>query len=468
MITEKKKRLLYVIVDYLSTLVAVIVFSFVRYFWVDKLHNVSSLGSFFSSQGVVHTLLLFPLFMLLVYYLSGYYVKVSNKSRVEEFMSTLISVPLGTICFFMVVLLNDVLPKRTSNYGIIIILFAILFFFVYISRYTLTTILINRSRRNNIGANLMYIGNAAGLSEFIQNKNLGFNKRLSDKSVIFDEDEDISSIQIKEILKNNIDDVVLNNISGFYLALPRVENETWLRILGELYLFDKPIYVSSDDYRLLTSRVVYKDILDEPLMDISRTDQTDMVVSLKRAFDVLFSALGLILASPLIASFAIAVKISSKGPAFYSQERIGIHRKPFRLYKIRSMVADAESAGPALSSDNDERVTPVGRFMRKYRIDELPNLWNVLKGDMSLVGPRPEREFFLEKIRESAPYCVLLHQVRPGLTSLGMVKYGYASNIEEMIERLKYDLIYIQNISPSFDIKILFYTVRAVVRGEGK
>ncbi len=164
---------------------------------------------------------------------------------------------------------------------------------------------------------------------------------------------------------------------------------------------------------------------------------------------------------------AIIIKRQSPGPVIYRQTRIGRHKRPFNILKFRSMRVDAETNGPSLSTVDDPRVTPVGRFMRKYRIDELPQFWNVLRGDMSLVGPRPEREFYIRRILERAPYYSLIHQVRPGITSWGMVKYGYASSVEQMIERMKYDLLYIENLSFGVDIKIIFYTFNTVITGKG-
>lgn len=219
---------------------------------------------------------------------------------------------------------------------------------------------------------------------------------------------------------------------------------------------------------MLVSRVPYDNLLSEPLVDISRSSLSDSVVAMKRMLDVAGSSVGLILSAPLMLVLAVLIKIKSSGPVFFSQERVGYHRKTFMIHKFRTMRVDAEAGGPSLSSDDDPRVTGIGRFMRKYRLDELPNLWNVLRGDMSLVGPRPEREYYLKKLHRLAPHCALLHQVRPGLTSLGMVKFGYASSVDDMAARLKYDLLYIQNISISLDLKIMFYTIRTISRGEGK
>ena len=164
---------------------------------------------------------------------------------------------------------------------------------------------------------------------------------------------------------------------------------------------------------------------------------------------------------------ALLIRRDSAGPVFYRQRRVGLHRKEFSIIKFRSMIVEAEVDGPALSSDHDSRVTRVGRFLRRYRLDELPQFWNVLCGDMSLVGPRPERAYYLEHLLKAEPAACTIHNVRPGLTSLGMVKYGYASSIEQMAERLCFDLLYIENISFSLDLRILFHTVNTVISGKG-
>ena len=190
--------------------------------------------------------------------------------------------------------------------------------------------------------------------------------------------------------------------------------------------------------------------------------------SVKRLMDILLSLLALVLLSPVFLVTAIIVKCTSPGPIFYAQERIGYRGKPFKMHKFRSMYVDAEASGPALSSDDDPRITPFGRIMRKYRLDEIPQFYNVLKGTMSLVGPRPERQYFIDKIVERAPEYMLLHKVKPGITSWGQVKYGYAENVDEMVERLRYDLLYLENMSLATDIKILLYTVLIIFQGRGK
>ena len=238
-------------------------------------------------------------------------------------------------------------------------------------------------------------------------------------------------------------------------------------IITELYPLDRPLFVTSDIHSLISVRPRISSVVNEPVVDITNAKISPAAVNCKRVADIVLSSIALIVLSPVFAAVAIAVKRDSKGPVFYRQTRIGYHKKPFTIYKFRTMIADAEPNGPVLARENDSRVTRVGHFMRKYRIDELPQFWNVLKGDMSLVGPRPEREFYVRQIMKRHPAYSLIHQVRPGITSWGMVKYGYASDVDQMLERLEYDLLYIENVSLAVDIKIMFYTVSTILTGKG-
>ncbi len=189
----------------------------------------------------------------------------------------------------------------------------------------------------------------------------------------------------------------------------------------------------------------------------------------KRIMDIIVSFIFIVLASPLYLFLAIGVKRSSPGKVFYCQERVGKNGKPFKIIKFRSMYEDAEADGcPRLSSQNDNRITKFGMFMRRTHLDEIPQFFNVLTGEMSLVGPRPERQHYINLIMERAPYYRLLLLVKPGITSWGQVSFGYAENVEQMIERLRYDIMYFENMSLLMDIKILFYTVLAVLKRDGK
>lgn len=465
-VNEQKMRTIYIVTDYLSTLVGVMVFTLVRFLFVSDIRErFSDISTFFVSPGLKLTLALFPLFMLALYYLSGYYVNVTSKSRVSEFLSTLASVTIGSFAFFMVVLLNDVLPRRVLNYEVLLMFFGSLFVPVYFARLLVTSLWI--MRRRDAAEKIIVITDADGsLADDVDR--IVRRSRKHVVSVVNVSETDSEMLPEKCLSADVLEENVRQTGAGFMIALSPDNQALTLRVLGCLYHYERPIYVSPDDYMLLVSKVPYNNLLSEPLVDISRSSLSDSVVSMKRASDIVGSLLGLLIVAPVIAVLALMIKLKSSGPVFYSQERAGIRRKPFRIYKLRTMVVNAEAVGPMLSSDNDPRVTSIGRFMRKYRLDELPNLWNVLKGDMSLVGPRPEREYFLSQLCERAPHCALLHQVRPGLTSLGMVKFGYASTVDDMVVRLKYDLLYIQNISITLDLKVMFYTVRTIVRGEGK
>jgi lipopolysaccharide/colanic/teichoic acid biosynthesis glycosyltransferase len=188
---------------------------------------------------------------------------------------------------------------------------------------------------------------------------------------------------------------------------------------------------------------------------------------IKTVIDYSVTILLLILLIPVILILIIAIKISVKGPVIYSQNRVGKDGKTFTIYKFRSMHTGTEEGVPLLCGKKDKRITNVGRLMRKHKLDEIPNFINVLKGEMSLIGPRPEQQYFIDQIVTRKPEYILLHKIKPGITSWGQVKFGYASNVDEMLKRLEYDLFYLNNRSLWFDLKIAFYTIGIVIKGEG-
>ena len=457
MISENRQRALYIAGDLLATVSAWLVFSYIRFVMVGESENYSSFASFLGIRPVILGLILFPLGMSVLYWLSGYYNKVFIKSRIEELTTTLSTAFVGTIAIYFLAIVDDPIPDRATNYELLVMLFGLLFTSVYLERLTFTTLNSRRVASGKIAFNTVYVGNLADVPEAIHRLESGIN-HLSHAFRVVGILEWISPAAKSRAPESGKSEIARSDCSPGEL----------LELINKLLPLEIPVLMSPSLVNLLTAKPRLNRLVADPFIDITTPYIAESTINLKRAGDFFGALIAAILLIPTYLVIAIAVKLDSKGPVIYTQKRIGLHRKPFYILKFRTMTVDAEASGPRLSSENDPRITRVGRFLRKYRLDELPQFINVIAGNMSLVGPRPERDHYIQQILENAPYYTLLHCVRPGITSLGMVKHGYASSIDEMIQRMHYDLIYIENVSFTTDLKIIAYTIATVMSGKGK
>lgn len=464
-----KQRVKYAISDFIMTSLALFVFNIVRYELLLA-HTFGSLWSYLGSRVLVLEQIFVPIGLMGVYFLSGYYNRPFRKSRLQELLVTTVTAAVNTVIIFLIFLINDPAPKRRTEYLVIFLLFAILLIFTYIGRVAITISSLRYERYHASPVRTVIIGNSHASRKMkkrldkdrsnINYEVVGFVPVEGEHDVI-DDGPVVNFSDINDFCRGN-------DVEQIIIALEHYDDTTVLRILDRLFPIGVPVKITPGILSYVTAGIRIDDIMAQPLIDLTSPRIGDFSVNVKRAFDVTLSFLALVILSPLLLGVAIAVKMTSKGPVFYRQERMGRRQKPFTIYKFRSMYVNAEKSGPRLSNDNDPRVTDFGRFMRKYRIDETPQFWNVIKGDMSIVGPRPEREFYIRQILSQAPYYCLVYQVRPGITSWGMVKYGYASTIKEMVGRTKYDLMYITNMSIPLDLKIMLFTIKTILSGRGK
>ena len=422
MTSHRKQQLTYILADLLSAEVVWLLFSLFRrlvndgvMFGVDTI--LIPVFNFYPP------LIIYPLVCVVIYYLSGYYLRPFRKNAAKEFATTFWSAVFISLLFFFIIIIDDEVTNYERYLISLAVLFVLQFTISYLPRFIIT--------------------------------------RISRKTAVYRTRTIHSIAEANRIQKGMVEEVIID--------LPKDSSDrTLYTIINRLYPQNVEISLLPRVYDILTGAARIVEIGGQPLVRITEHKMSDAELCIKRATDVVLSLSVMILLSPLYILLYVLVYATSKGQAIYRQERIGLHGIPFHILKFRTMYEDAERKKPMLSTDNDPRITRVGAFLRKYRLDELPQMWNVLRGDMSLVGPRPERAYFIRQIEQKAPYYCLLYKIRPGLTSWGPIKVGYTDTIDKMVERLNYDITYMENMSLRLDLKILFFTIGVIIDGKGK
>ena len=435
-------------------------------------------GRFLEVSGIftvkyVLGLLFTTLFWVSIYYVTEFYRDIYRRSRLKELTYTFNSSLLGSVFIFLTLILDDWVMVYTDYYRGFIVYFGVHFFLTALFRMALSTRTAYRIKNGDVVFNTLIIGSNANAAQlhhemtYPRNKNgqhfVGFVSVHN--NINFLVEKNLEHLGTHENLEKIVEEYAVEEV---IIAVESSEHEKLENIINRLELCKVTIKMIPDTYDIISGKVRMESLSSSPLVEIDHRLMPLWQRFLKRLFDITASLLLLLLLSPVMLASAIIIYMHDKGSVFFCQKRIGHNGKEFSMIKFRSMRVNAEENGPQLSSEDDDRITPYGRIMRKYRIDELPQFLNVLIGEMSIVGPRPERQYYIDQIIKKAPYYKNLLQVKPGITSWGMVKFGYAENIEEMIRRLKYDIIYLENISLFNDVKILIYTVLIVLQGRGK
>jgi exopolysaccharide biosynthesis polyprenyl glycosylphosphotransferase len=459
------------LVDYLSAVIAWTTFWIYRHQLLEHRSFVDALN-LFRLKDFISGLIILPGGWLLLYLLSGTYFDLYRKSRLNEINRTLISCIIGCFVVAVIVFANDendysYFIRMTGRYLLIHTGYTLIF------RLLLLNHIKNNLVTGKVGFKTLIIGgNQQAINIYKQVKESPRVLGNIFEGFIYSNEETSNGMskylpQLGHL--SELEDIIeKHGIEEVIVAVDSSEHHLLENIITRLCYWPVVVKVLPDYYDIISGSVKTSNVYDAILIHIHPDLMPDWQRVCKRAIDIIASAFALIILSPLLLFAALRVRFSSPGPIIYKQDRIGLFGKPFCIYKFRSMYVNAEENGPALSSETDPRITPWGKFMRKWRIDELPQFVNILKGEMSLVGPRPERKYFIDIIIGSHLHYKYLHKVKPGLTSWGMVQYGYAENVDEMIERMKYDLLYIENCSLALDVKIMLYTLMVIFQGRGK
>jgi polysaccharide biosynthesis protein PslA len=469
---RKSSPLAYLLSDYFSAVLAWTLFFSLRKILVDGV-AFSSFPFFLDDRKFYAGILIIPACWLIFYFLCGSYTNIYRKSRLTEVSITFIMSLIGCVIIFFALLLDDHVINYTDHYLELLILFIAQLGFTLGGRLIILNIAKYRMQQGIVGFNTLIVGGNKRAIELykelsVRKKSLGYNfvgfvdtngNSKNGLSSYIPRLGKLENLQ-KLIPQNEVEEVIV--------AIETSEHPLLKNILYLLTNRNVVIKIIPDNYDIISGSVRLNRVVGGIFIEIYPELMDKWQYIWKRILDIFISLIVIIVLSPIYLFVALRTLFSSKGPIIYSQERLGVHQKPFTIYKFRSMYVNAEKNGPLLSHENDSRITPWGRIMRKWRLDELPQFYNVLKGDMSLVGPRPERKFYIDQIIELEPDYLHLQRVKPGITSWGMVQFGYAENIDEMIQRMKYDLLYIENMSLFLDWKILLHSIRTILQGRGK